>query len=129
MPFIIVLTIINLLGLIYLTFIVYKKIVSQAKPQKDISPETNSLTAGQIKSLTTAIQKVAILRFNPFDDLGGDQSFVLALLDDQSNGVVISSLHNRDNTRVYAKPVKNGQGDNITLSQEEKNAILKAING
>jgi hypothetical protein len=68
-----------------------------------------------------------LIRFNPFNDIGGDQSFVLALLDENNNGFVLTSLHNRENTRIYAKSVKNGEGDNITLSSDEKSAILKAM--
>jgi len=73
--------------------------------------------------------RINILRFNPFEDVGGDQSFILTLLDENSNGAILTSLHNRDITRVYAKPIKNGQGDNITLSKEEKLAIVKTIKG
>jgi hypothetical protein len=73
--------------------------------------------------------KINILRFNPFENMGGDQSFILTLLNHDNNGVVLTSLHNRDLTRIYAKPIKNGQGDNITLSKEEKLAIVKTIKG
>jgi hypothetical protein len=73
--------------------------------------------------------KINILRFNPFENMGGDQSFILTILDHNSDGVVLTSLHNRDLTRIYAKPIKNGQGDNITLSKEEKLAIVKTIKG
>lgn len=73
------------------------------------------------------LQKVGIVRFNPFAETGGDQSFSLALLDGQSNGFVISSLHNRDQTRVYVKAIAKGSGDSIELSKEEKKAIDKAL--
>src|SRR5688572_24049095 len=51
------------------------------------------------------IQKVAVIRYNPFSDTGGDQSFAIALLDSLGNGVVLSSLHSRTDTRVFAKAV------------------------
>lgn len=73
------------------------------------------------------IQKVGLLRFNPFGDTGGDQSFVLAVLDGQSSGVVLTSLHNRGITRWYAKKVKSGKGADHQLSEEEEKAIREAI--
>lgn len=69
------------------------------------------------------IQKVGLLRFNPFKDTGGDQSFVLAILDSENTGVVLTSLHNRGITRWYAKKVKQGKGIDHQLSEEEKKAI------
>src|SRR3990167_8570023 len=54
-------------------------------------------------------QKFALVRFNPFEDAGGDQSFAVAILDGENNGIVISSLHSRNSTRVYAKEVKGGK--------------------
>jgi hypothetical protein len=71
------------------------------------------------------LQKIGFLRFNPFDDAGGNMSFVLALLDGQDDGVVISSLHGRDGTRVYAKSVKAG-GSESKLTEEEEQAIKDA---
>lgn len=72
------------------------------------------------------IQKVGLVRFNPFPDMGGDQSFILALLDKNNNGVVISSLHARTTTRWYAKTVIKGKGKDIELSKEEEKAIQEA---
>ena len=72
------------------------------------------------------IQKVGMLRFNPFNDTGGDQSFILSLLDARDTGVVISSLHTRTGTRWYAKRITEGKGVDHELSNEEKDAILKA---
>src|SRR6267143_7317383 len=56
-----------------------------------------------------SIQKVGVIRFNPFADTGGDQSFAIALLDAEGNGLVLSSLHSRTDTRVFAKQVANGR--------------------
>jgi hypothetical protein len=72
------------------------------------------------------IQKVGVVRYNPFADTGGDQSFAIALLDAQGNGVVVSSLHSRTDTRVFAKPVQQGQSKH-SLSDEEQEAIRKAL--
>jgi hypothetical protein len=66
------------------------------------------------------------VRFNPFADTGGDQSFALALLDAKGNGVVVSSLHTRTATRFYAKPVAGG-ASTLSLSDEEVRALKQAM--
>lgn len=71
-------------------------------------------------------QRLGLVRFNPFTDTGGDQSFSLTVLDGHNTGFVISSLHSRDQTRVYAKPVTNGRGDGFELSSEEQQAIQRS---
>jgi len=73
-----------------------------------------------------SITKVGIVRFNPFKDTGGDQSFVIALLDSYNDGLVLSSLYTREGTRIYSKPIKKG-GSSYNLSKEEEEAIKKAI--
>lgn len=74
------------------------------------------------------IQKIGMVRFNPFQEIGGNQSFSLALLDANDNGVVITSLYTREGNRVYGKPIKNGKSEYL-LSEEEKEAIEKAKHG
>jgi len=73
------------------------------------------------------VQRVSLLRYNPYGDTGGDQSFTLALLDDKGNGFVLSSLHTRSVTRVFAKPVENGKAGKHEFSEEEKKAIEQAM--
>jgi len=73
-----------------------------------------------------SISKVAVKRFNPFKDLGGNQSFALALLDSANTGVIVSSLCSRDGVRVYAKSVVLGKA-NHDLTEEEKEVMAKAI--
>lgn len=73
-----------------------------------------------------SVQKVGVVRFNPFEDVGGDQSFAVALLDSEDNGAVLSSLYTREGTRVYAKQVVRGQSRHH-LSREEEEAIRRAI--
>lgn len=68
-------------------------------------------------------QKASLVKFNPFAELGGEQSFSLALLDEEDRGVVITSLHGRQATRVYTKLVGD---DKVRLSKEEERAIKKA---
>ena len=72
-------------------------------------------------------QKYALIRFNPFEDAGGDQSFVVALLDGRGNGIVISSLHSRSGTRVYTKGVTAGKPQVHAFTKEEKEAVEKAL--
>ena len=72
------------------------------------------------------IQKIGLVRFNPFAEVGGNQSFSLALLDGENSGLVISSLHSREVTRIYAKPVKKGRAVGYQLSTEEIQAIKNA---
>lgn len=69
------------------------------------------------------LQRLTLKRFNPFGDTGGDQSFILALLDGNQDGVVITSLHSRENTRFYVKSVKGGVGIDHPLSDEEQKII------
>ena len=72
------------------------------------------------------IQKVGVVRYNPFADAGGDQSFAIALLDSLGTGIVVSSLHSRTETRVFAKPVQAGRS-RYPLSDEEQDAVRKAL--
>ncbi len=73
-----------------------------------------------------SIHKVGFLRYNPFGDTGGDNSFALALLDRRNNGVIITSLYMRDGMRVYAKKVEKGAASH-SLSQEEKKVLASAL--
>ena len=77
--------------------------------------------------LNNSLQKVGIVRFNPFKETGGDQSFSVAVLDADNNGFVITSHYGRESNRVYAKPINNG-ASSYSLSKEEQEAINKAIN-
>lgn len=75
----------------------------------------------------SAVQRVGVVRFNAFDDTGSDLSFAIALLDGQNNGVVVSSLFGRNESRVYAKPIVKGDSSYL-LTTEEKEALQKAQN-
>ncbi len=71
-------------------------------------------------------QRVGLVRYNPFEETGGNQSFALALLDGAGDGWVMSSLHARSGTRVYAKAIKAGRAE-TALSEEEAVAIREAM--
>jgi len=73
-----------------------------------------------------SFQHVAIVRFNPFEDTGGNQSFALAMMDANGDGFVLSSLHARTGTRAYAKAVNGGRAE-AQLSDEEAEALKRAL--
>lgn len=80
--------------------------------------------SNQIHALANrSLFKLGVIRFNPFKDIGGDQSFSVAFLDGKNSGVVLSSLHTREGTRVYAKPIAEGQAEKYPLTEEEKRAV------
>jgi hypothetical protein len=79
------------------------------------------------KKQKLSVQKIGIIRFNPFSEVGSDQSFSVALLNEENDGVVITSLYTRQENRVYGKPIKDSQSE-YSLSEEEKRAIEKAKN-
>jgi len=70
-------------------------------------------------------QKISIVRFNPFADTGGDQSFSLAVLDAHDSGYILTSIHGRQGTRVYVKPIDYGKSKH-QLSEEEQQALTQA---
>lgn len=72
------------------------------------------------------VQRVGLVRFNPFSQTGGDHSFSLALLDGKETGVIITALHTRERTRVYLKPLQAGKS-RFELSNEERRALKEAL--
>ncbi|MDI3280610.1 MAG: DUF4446 family protein [Bacillota bacterium] len=73
----------------------------------------------------THLQRVGLVRYNAFPDMGSNQSFSLALLDAGGNGIVLTSLYGRSESRIFAKPILAGKSE-YTLSEEEKEAIRQA---
>jgi Protein of unknown function (DUF4446) len=88
--------------------------------------EHSARTAVLESTLRRSFQRVGLVRFNPYEDTGGNQSFALAVLDAQGSGFVISSLHARSGTRVYGKSVSAGASES-NLSAEEMEALRIAI--
>ncbi len=72
------------------------------------------------------VSHLGVVRFNPFADKGGDQSFAVAFLDDHQDGVVFTGLHSRSDVRVYAKPIVGGTST-YPLTNEEAEAITRAL--
>ena len=89
---------------------------------QSVSARTTSVE----RDLIGAFSRVGLVRFNPFEDTGGNQSFALAMLDGNGDGFVVSSLHARAGTRLYAKAVAAGASD-AALSDEEAEALRQAM--
>lgn len=105
-------------------------IKNYSKDVDDALHKIDELTEFVAKMHTQAqfsISKQSLIRFNPFGDTGGDQSFVLTLLDNHNNGLIISSVHARTSTRIYAKEISNGLSK-YNLSDEETISLQKALN-
>jgi hypothetical protein len=98
------------------------KVYAVARELDDLSARSAILEA----SGRRAIQRVGLVRFNPFEDTGGNQSFALALTDATGTGFIVSSLHSRTGTRVYAKAVSEGRSEGA-LSAEETEALRVAL--
>jgi hypothetical protein len=75
--------------------------------------------------VTFAVQKVGLVRFNPFNDGGGNFSFSLALLDEHNTGIILTSMYGREQNRVYTKKIDQGKCD-VKLTDEEQQAVQKA---
>ena len=97
-----------------------KRLLRNEKDIKEIKKFTMYLERMGLSS----IQKIGAVRFNPFKDTGGNQSFCICLLDGRNNGVIISSLFTRDGNRVFAKPISEGESK-FPLTREESNALKK----
>ncbi len=76
--------------------------------------------------LQRAITRVGVVRFRAFDDMGSDLSYAVALLDAENNGVILSSLFGREDSRSYVKPIQAGQSS-YTLTEEEQQALHQAM--
>ena len=98
------------------------KVYAVARELDDLSARSAILEAAGRR----AIQRVGLVRYNPFEDTGGNQSFAIALTDASGSGFILSSLHSRTGTRVYAKAVNNGRSDGA-LSEEETEALRLAM--
>ena len=77
------------------------------------------------RNLARSIQCVSMVRFNAFNDMGGELSFALAMLDSEGTGVAVSSIYGRAEARIYAKTIVKGKSSHV-LSKEEEQAIKEA---
>ncbi|MDD3531866.1 MAG: DUF4446 family protein [Candidatus Shapirobacteria bacterium] len=106
--------------------IIQKILADQEKSNKEVGLNRNKISLIEDKA-KNYFQKMALVRYNPFNQTGGNQSFSLTLLDKENSGIVISSFHSREGTRLYAKIITLGKTDD-SFSKEEKMAVKEAIN-
>jgi hypothetical protein len=112
-------------------YFIFKDLIKISK-DKDFSNNTKEIKNiwSEISNIKEAskldIQKVGLVKFNPFSESGGDHSFSLALLDGNKNGIIITSLHARERTRLYIKEILSGKSK-IDLSKEEQKALQLSL--
>jgi hypothetical protein len=103
----------------------------QARQIQRLETAVRSLSATDRRQeglIEGAVRRVGLVRYDAFEDVGGRLSFSCAMLDDHGNGVVMTSINGRQDTRVYAKPIVDGHSQ-YNLSVEEEEAIRQAISG
>lgn len=104
-------------------------VIGHARAIKALDKDIQELynISNQINILAhRGLHKFAMIRFNPFKEVGGDQSFAIAMLNGKNCGLVISSLYTREGTRVYSKAIINGESEKYPLTEEEKQVIKLA---
>lgn len=100
----------------------FKEILAYFKDLEKNFEKLSEELASFKKESRFSIQKIGLVRFNPFKEIGGDQSFSVALLDGNDSGIVITSLYTREGNRVYGKPIEKGLSKYL-LSEEENQAL------
>jgi hypothetical protein len=93
---------------------------------EDVAARLDGRLAGAELALRGTIAHRALVRYDAYNELSGQQSMSIALLDDERSGIVLSCIHHRDQARVYAKQVYGGQGE-LELSPEEAEAVRLAL--
>ncbi|MDQ5883614.1 MAG: hypothetical protein QG654_528 [Patescibacteria group bacterium] len=100
-------------------------IINEIKRMNAVQESTDSIIKDINKRLKTSLTGVGVVRFNPFTNSGGNQSFAIALLDEHGNGVIISTLYGREKTSIFAKPIAKYKSE-FELTKEEAEALEKA---
>lgn len=107
-----------------------KTILGKVLSKMDVSEEKTRELSEACQKLVAEdrlhLKKVGVLRFNPFKDTGGNQSFILSLLNEENSGLILSSLYTRTGSRWYIKKTQKGKGVDLELSKEEEEAIKQA---
>lgn len=95
--------------------------------QKDLKIQADNVAKNLdilAQTVRPHIQKIGFVRYNPFGNTGGDQSFCLCLLDGRGDGILLTSLHAREQTRIYTKEIRNNKPDeDAQLSKEEEKCL------
>ncbi|HWX87416.1 MAG TPA: DUF4446 family protein [Solirubrobacteraceae bacterium] len=94
----------------------------------DVTAGLNDRLDGIEAALAGAVSHHALVRYDAYNELSGQQSMSIALLDDRRSGIVLTCIHHRDQARVYAKQVRDGLGE-LELSPEEAEAVRAALEG
>jgi hypothetical protein len=118
-------------GLVHMDDVLRGVLEGHAKTLQRLDGAIRKLSADDqrlAERLSGAVQRVGLVRYDAFEEMGGRLSFSCALLDDRGTGVVVTSINGRQDTRVYAKPVNEGRSDH-NLSEEEVVAIAEALTG
>lgn len=104
------------------TILMLKDDVDELKKSKDTAEKEIILINAKLKK---SIRGLETIRFNPFPDQGGNQSFAVSFLNEEGDGLVLSSLYARERMSVFAKPIKGGKSD-YELTEEEGQVLKKA---
>lgn len=118
-------------GVLVWLYLIFKDLIKISK-QKDFINNTKEIkelrdSFESFKNISKSdIQKVGLVKFNPFNETGGDHSFSLALLDGHKNGIIITSLHTRERTRLYIKEIVSAKAK-LELSKEEQKALQLSL--
>lgn len=106
---------------------ILKKYIDTVEKVQENQEEIENYCSKLDENMNTCMQKIGLVRYSAFKDTGSDLSFTLAILDKYNDGIVLNGIYSREMSNIYAKPLKDGKST-YTLSEEEKEAIEKAIN-
>ena len=101
---------------------ILRKYISKVDEVDNDNKEITEFCNNINNNMQKCVQKIGIVRYNAYQDVGSDLSFTLAMLDNKNNGVVLNGIYSRDMSNIYAKPIINGESK-YTLSDEEKEAL------
>lgn len=107
---------------------IFKKYLKEINKINDENQKLSDFCNRLDKNIDKAIQKVGIIKYNAFENIVGDLSFAVALLDGNNSGIILNGIYGLQSCNLYAKPIEKGKSK-IELSREEKEALNKAIKG
>jgi hypothetical protein len=100
-------------------------VINEIKRMNQLEVENDKIIKDINKRLKTSITGVGVVRFNPFTNSGGNQSFAITLLNEHGDGVIISTLYGRERTSIFAKPIKKYKSE-FELTKEEAESLAQA---
>lgn len=104
---------------------IYSILEGQGNTNKEFV-EIKKLLAQHLQESQQHFYKTALVRFNPFERLGGEQSYSLSILNEKNSGVVLTFLYTKEGVRTYVKEILLGKGVDVDLTKEEKETIVLA---